>query len=500
LEYWPAAVDTQYNTSIALSSNTSTCNRYKSFLLIIPMTATVSYLGEVNKTGGQSPTYAQRTNLFLKLFTGEVYEAFRNSTIAKDLVMNRTLRGGKQAQFIHTGRISAGYRTPGVPILGSGNPPAAETTIALDDLLVASAFVDNLDEIMSQYDIRGPIARQIGQSLAEFYDRRIFRVLDRASAATAAVTGEPGGFQINLGASKEYDAQALVDGFFEAAARLDEVAAPKDGRVAVLSPRQYYALISQVDTNILNRDYGAAGGSLNSGDGLYEIAGISIKKSNNIPFLGKYGSASGTAIDAAAVTGENNTYGIATDFTNSCGLIFHRDAAGVVEAIGPSVQTTGADTKVIYQGDVITEIKYPFTPDANDEIVIPDNVLQLSDNKYENVQQYQTVLRGGKLYDKISHSFTSWVVSPVLCDVVWLFAFEDLPQVFQDYITQRAARVFAGSVVGSEVMFKFNQQDEGLLRANCIAYDTNTSEVNIFGVETGQNFYISYTPFRTIAR
>ena len=147
-----------------------------------------------------------------------------------------------------------------------------------------------------------------------------------------------------------------------------------------------------------------------------------------------------------------------------------------------------------------SEIKYPFTPDANDEIVIPDNVLQLSDNKYENVQQYQTVIRNGKLYDKISHSFTSWIVSPVLCDVVWLFDFEDLPQVFKDYITQRATRVFAGSTVGSKEMFQFNQQDEGMLRANCIAYDTGTSEVNIFGVETGQNFYISYTPFRTIAR
>jgi hypothetical protein len=167
------------------------------------------------------------------------------------------------------------------------------------------------------------------------------------------VTGEPGGFRVNLGANKEYDAQALVDGFFEAAARLDEIAAPKDGRVAVLAPRQYYALISQVDTNILNREYGNTQGNLNSGEGLYEIAGIKIYKSNNIPFLGKYGSAAGTAIDAAAVTGENNNYGIATDFTNSCGLIFHRDAAGVVEAIGPSVQTTGADTKVIYQGDVI---------------------------------------------------------------------------------------------------------------------------------------------------
>jgi len=28
-----------------------------------------------------------------------------------------------------------------------------------------------------------------------------------------------------------------------------------------------------------------------------------------------------------------------------------------------------------------TETKFPFTPDANDEIVVPDNVLQLSDNK-----------------------------------------------------------------------------------------------------------------------
>ena len=47
------------------------------------------------------------------------------------------------------------------------------------------------------------------------------------------------------------------------------------GRTAVLSPRQYYALISQVDTNILNRDYGNTQGNLNSGEGLYEIAGIS---------------------------------------------------------------------------------------------------------------------------------------------------------------------------------------------------------------------------------
>ena len=73
---------------------------------------------------------------------------------------------------------------------------------------------------------------------------------------------------IKLGAGNEFNAQAIVDAFFEAASILDEKNVPSGGRTAVLSPRQYYALISQVDTNILNRDYGNTQGNLNSGEGL----------------------------------------------------------------------------------------------------------------------------------------------------------------------------------------------------------------------------------------
>ena len=167
-------------------------------------------------------------------------------------------------------------------------------------------------------------------------------------------------------------------------------------------------------------------------------------------------------------------------------------ALSIIESVNREVQGEGWNFN--------TEINYPFTPDINGTITVPDGVLQISDNKNSNVQAYQTVLRDGKLYDKIAHSFIFPTANPLLCDVVWLFAFEDLPQVFQDYIAQRAARVFAGSVVGSKEMFQFNAQDETLLRSNCLAYDTNTSAVNIFGVESGQNYYVSYTPFRTIAR
>ena len=296
--------------------------------------------------------------LLLKLFTGEVYESFRNALIAKPLVQSRTLTSGKEAQFIHTGTMTSSFHTPGTPLLGNGSgtdgaPKQAETTITVDQLLVSQAFVYELDEVLAHYDIRGPIARQIGQSLAEHYDRRIFRVLDQAAEATAAVTGEPGGFEVNLGANNEYDAQSIVDGFFEAAAVLDERSAPKDGRVAVLSPRQYYSLISSVDTNILNRDLGNTQGNLTSGEGLYEIAGIKIYKSNNIPFLGKYGVGTGATIENTDTTNEKNDYGDTTDFANSCGLIFHRDAAACVEAIGPSVQTSGSDVSIMYQGDLI---------------------------------------------------------------------------------------------------------------------------------------------------
>ena len=301
-------------------------------------------MGAINKVNDGS--YDSKYATYLKLFSGEMIKAYESATIAKDTVQTRTLRNGKSLQFIYTGRMQAGYHTPGTPILGSGDPPVAEKTIVCDDLLISSAFVYDLDETLAHYSLRSEISAKIGHALAEAYDKKIFRVIAKAARQahpiTAAPGPEPGGSQIQLGSGNEYNAQALVDAFFEAASILDEKNVPKTGRNAVLSPRQYYALISQVDTNILNRDYGNNAGSPQSGEGLYEIAGIKIMRSNNLPFL---------AGNVAAVPGENNNY--AGDFSSHAGLIYGKEAAGVVEAIGPQIQTTGSDVKTMYQGDII---------------------------------------------------------------------------------------------------------------------------------------------------
>ena len=318
--------------------------------------------------------------LLLKLFAGEMFKGFQHETIARDMVMKRTLKNGKSLQFIYTGRTTAEFHTPGNSILGNsdGAPPVAEKTVTCDDLLISSAFVYELDETLAHFELRGEISKKIGYALAEKYDRLIFRAITKGARQASPVSKtnfkEPGGTQVRVGTttndSDAYSSTALVNAFYDAAAAMDEKGVSSSGRCGVLNPRQYYALIQEMGTNgLINRD--VQGTALQSGNGIVEIAGIKIYKSMNIPFLAKHGVAYGgttgktsptnlgdhvgTAMGDArkSVTGLNNNYGNSTDFAKSCGLIFQKEAAAVVEAIGPQVQVTSGDVSVVYQGDVI---------------------------------------------------------------------------------------------------------------------------------------------------
>jgi len=333
---------------------------------------------------GQKNSTGNARELYLKLFSGEMFKGFQHNAIARDLVMKRTLTNGKSLQFVYTGHTKAEYHVPGNSILGNtdGAPPVAEKTITIDDLLISSAFVYELDETLAHYELRGEISKKIGYALAQKYDRLIFRAIAKGARQASPITKtgfvEPGGTQIRVGtnnqASDAYVPASLINAFYDAAAALDEKGVSSEGRVAVLNPRQYYELIQGVGSNgLINRD--TQGTALQSGNGIIEIAGIKIYKSMNIPFFGsygtKYGSASATnpgvtspgnvgtfvgetAEDGrASVTGINNNYGNASDFANSCGLIFQKEGAGVVESIGPQVQITSGDVSVVYQGDVI---------------------------------------------------------------------------------------------------------------------------------------------------
>lgn len=142
-----------------------------------------------------------------------------------------------------------------------------------------------------------------------------------------------------------------------------------------------------------------------------------------------------------------------------------------------------------------TEYSFPFTPDVNNNIVIPFDVLALDSGPTSSAHN---VIRKGKLYDKYRHTYT--FSDTQYLDVVWLFDFVDLPEAFREYVTIRSANVFAGRSVGSSEAVSFGQREEVIARATALEYDTQQGDYNIFQDKNGLTTIDTYRPTSTIIR
>jgi len=142
------------------------------------------------------------------------------------------------------------------------------------------------------------------------------------------------------------------------------------------------------------------------------------------------------------------------------------------------------------------EYEYPFTPDSNDEILIPNNVLQI--DLTPDYGDKDVVRRSGKLYDRIAHSYE--FTEQVKCDVVWLFDWVDLPVPIKDYIVARAASITSSRIVGDSTQYQMLQQKEAYTRAMALEYECNQGDYTFFGHPRGSNYYNSYEPYKALYR
>ena len=148
------------------------------------------------------------------------------------------------------------------------------------------------------------------------------------------------------------------------------------------------------------------------------------------------------------------------------------------------------------------EYHYEFTPDDNDEIVIPNNILQIKLTENANNMEYEGIRRSGKLYDRQHHTY-KWtdISSPIECDVVWLFDWVDLPIPIQDFITARTAAIVSQRIIGDQVQYQMLQQQEAFARAMALEYETQQGQFTFFGHPQGQqNYYQSYQPYHVLKR
>ena len=148
------------------------------------------------------------------------------------------------------------------------------------------------------------------------------------------------------------------------------------------------------------------------------------------------------------------------------------------------------------------EVYVKFTPDSDDQIVIPNNILQIDLND-EVDNQYEAVRRSGKLYEKINHTFdwttlTGW--DTVRCDITWFFDWVDLPRPIQDYIVAKAAAIVSSRIVGDAQQYQILSQKEQWNRAQALEYECNQGDYTIFGHQRGKKPYDAYKPYQALYR
>ena len=270
--------------------------------------ATVSRLGQVNASGDVNA-------LFLKVFSGEVLATFQRENQMLGMTSVRQIASGKSAQFPVIGTTSSGYHTPGNEITGS-SIKHAEKTITIDDLLLSSAFLSNLDEAKNHYDVRSTYTAEMGRALANTVDQNLLQLAVLGARGSATITGGNGG-KVVTDADADTNADSLIASIFECAQALDEKDVPSTDRFCIVKPAVYYKLVQ--NDKILNRDFGGQNGVYSDGT-VIKVAGVNIVKAN-------------TAVSAFAnvsqVTGTNNTYH--GNFSTTVAVVFHKSAIGTVK-------------------------------------------------------------------------------------------------------------------------------------------------------------------------
>ena len=270
--------------------------------------ATVQTFGQVNGAGATDA-------LFLKVFGGEVLAAFETACKVMDKHLVRQIQNGKSAAFPATWKVTAGYHTPGAEIVGQQSN-ANERVIVIDDLLVSSVFLANIDEAKAHYDVRSIYSTEMGRALANQWDKNVLQTGVLAARASATVTGGNGGTALtSAGTLYRTSASDLVAGLTSASQAMDEKDIPEsEDKFAFVRPAQYYLLAAS--TTLVDKDFSNSNGDYAKAAVVY-AGGCQLVKTNHLPITN-------IASGPTAYRG---------DFSKTAALVMTKQAVGTVKLL-----------------------------------------------------------------------------------------------------------------------------------------------------------------------
>lgn len=286
-------------------------------------------VGKVNASGSEDA-------LFLKVFAGEVLTSFDRASVTDGAEMVRSISNGKSATFPVMGRVGASYHTAGSEITGS-DVNHNEKVITINDLLLSSVFLSNIEEAKNHWDVRSAYSTEIGRALAFQKDKHVLQTIGQAAQASANVSDSgygAGTVLTDTGIASATDAtaaNAMIDSLFDAARTMDNNYVPKEGRKCFLRTEEYYKMANA--TNAVNIDFsGGDNGGVKEGK-IMKVAGIEL-----IPTPHFVSSNVNSGVDQGSATaGGSNPQ--AVDLSNYVALVSHPSAAGTVKLMDLAVES-----------------------------------------------------------------------------------------------------------------------------------------------------------------
>lgn len=258
--------------------------------------------------------------LFLRNFGELVILSWAETFDFEGATYVRNVAAGKSDTFPIIGRKrDAIEHIPGEIILG-GTVEHNEVEITLDAMLIESAFIAEIDELLAHYPLSQPYARQIGESLASTTNRRIGACLVNASRVTTPpYTGGPLP-TYHYHANMRTDPAHLEEAAFLGVQHIREHDIG-GGPVTYWLPWQQQLLLARytgIDTVDTSGSGNRAAGTVG------QIAGISVKGTNSVPK---------TNITSAS----ENRAKYQGDFTDTVGVIANTMAVGTLRRRGVRV-------------------------------------------------------------------------------------------------------------------------------------------------------------------
>ncbi|EQB10418.1 hypothetical protein L284_17150 [Novosphingobium lindaniclasticum LE124] len=105
-----------------------------------------------------------------------------------------------------------------------------------------------------------------------------------------------------------------------------------------------------------------------------------------------------------------------------------------------------------------TDEDYPLTPDSEGIILVPEGTLKIEGMSATDDFTTRRHPKGLALYNKTDRTFT--FPAGITVKIVWAFAFEDCPETARCYIATAAGRRFQSKAIGSQILDRFEEEDE----------------------------------------